>query len=185
MYIKTAIPKKADGAGAAVPKDPNVIVLFTEDITAEPTRSHGNVALTGNYTLKDGATAVGIYLTPSTIEAGYDAEGDVDARGFKHRVGGEHPGNDPELESFVEGTVNKGVVILVKDCDGSAKGVTKAYGSKCNPLFLTPTPTDSKDANKTALAWAQEIAGAFLPGIYSGTIPTLAGAESSEEKETA
>lgn len=177
-YVKASIPKQSDGAGAASPKDPNVIVILAEDIETEPTRSHGNISLSGNYALKEGAKAIGLYLTPSTIDVGYDSEGDDDAKGFKQRVAGDHPGNDKDVENFIEATVNKGVVILVKACNGSA-GVTKAYGSKCAPLLLSPEVTDSKDGNKAHLAWAQTVAQAFLPGIYTGTTPDLA--ETSSE----
>lgn len=185
MYTKVSIPKSGDGAGCAVPKNPNIIVMFAEDIDTEPVRAHGNVEMSGNYALKTGAKAIGIYLTPSTIAAGYDPDGEVDGRGFKHKIEGEHPGNDKSLENFVEGAANKGVVILARNCDGSANGVVKAYGSKCNPLFLTPECTDSKDANKTKLAFAQEMAQKFLPGIYSGTMPDLADPADEDSSETA
>lgn len=181
MYVKVSIPKSSDGAGSAVAKDPNVIIMFTEDITAEPTRSHGNVAMSGNYALASGAKAVALYLTPSSISAGYDAEGDVDAKGFKHKVEGEHPGDDSAVENFIEAAANKGMVVLVKGCDGTSDGKVKAYGTKCNPLFLSPEVTDSKEGNKTKLAFAQEVAQKFLPGVYSGTMPDLADAPSSSE----
>lgn len=173
MYTKVSIPKTKDGAGCAVAKDPNVIVMFAEDIQTEPTRVHGNVNLSGNYALKEGTHAIGIYLTPATIADGYDTEGEADGKGFKHKIEGEHPGNDAALENFVEGSINKGVVILRKECDGTAAGSWKAFGSKCNPLFLSPEVTDSKEANKTKLAWAQEQAQPYLPGTYTGTMPAL------------
>ena len=173
MYVKTSIPKSSEGAGVAVPKDPNVIVMLAKDITAEPTREHGSVVLSGNYTLANGAKAIGIYLTPGTIDVGFDTEGDVDAKGFKQTVAGSHPGNDTPLQNFIEGTINEGVVILVKDCNGGS-GEVKAYGSKCNPLFLSPESTDNKEANRTQLSWQQDVAQAFLPGIYTGTMPDLA-----------
>lgn len=179
MYTKVSVPKKSDGAGCAVAKDPNVIVILAEDIKTEPTRKHGNVKLEGDFTLVENGKAIGVYLTPATISAGYDTEGEADGRGFKHKVEGEHPGNDTALENLVEGTINKGVVILVKSCDGTEGGQTRVYGSKCNPMFLTPEVTDSKEANKTKLAWAQEMAQAFLPGTYAGQAPALASSDST------
>lgn len=184
MYTKVSIPKKSDGAGCAVPKDPNVVVIFVEDIATEPTRLIGDVALSGNFTLTTGAKAIGLYLTPSTISAGYDAEGEADGRGFKHKVEGEHPGNDISLENFIEGAANKGMVVLVKSCDGTSAGSVKAYGSKCNPLFITPESTDSKEANKTKVSFAQEMPQAFLPGVYTGTMPDLAPAEEEDSSSS-
>lgn len=181
MYVKVSIPKSSDGAGAAVAKDPNVIVIFAEDVSAEPTRAHGNVALSGNYTLATGAKAIGLYMTPSTISAGYDTEGEVDGKGFKLKVEGEHPGNDVSVENFIEGAANKGLILLVKSCDGTSSGKVKAYGSKCNPMYLSPEPTDSKEGNKVKLSFAQEVPQMFLPGVYTGTMPTLADPGSEDE----
>lgn len=181
MYLRVSIPKSSDGAGSAVAKDPIVIVMFADEVTAEPTRSHGNVAMTGNYTLATGASAIGLYMTPSTISAGYDTEGEVDGKGFKHKVEGEHPGNDTAVENFIEAAANRGLIILVRSCDGSSAGTMKAYGTKCNPLYLSPEPTDSKEGSKVKLAFAQELPQKFLPGVYSGTVPTLADNPSSVE----
>ena len=52
MYAKVSIPKNGDGAGCAVIKDENIILIDVEDIVAEPTRSIGNVQTEGDYTLK-------------------------------------------------------------------------------------------------------------------------------------
>ncbi|MBQ7622260.1 MAG: hypothetical protein IJS66_00790 [Bacteroidales bacterium] len=183
MYVQVSIPKLSDGAGSAVAKDPNVLVMFVDDIATEPTRSHGNVAMNGNYTLASGKKAIALYLTPGTISAGYDTEGEVDAKGFKHKLEGEHPGDDASVENFVEAAANKGMVVLVKSCDGGS-GKVKAYGSKCNPLFLTPEVTDSKEGNKTKLAFAQEVAQKFLPGVYTGTLPEAAAAAADDSSST-
>lgn len=185
MYVKVSIPKAGDGAGCPVAKNPNVILIDVDDVLTEPTRSHGNVNMTGDYALKDGAKAIAVYLTPSTISGGYDTEGEDDARGFKHKFEGEHPGNDVALDNFIEHGANRGFILLSTNCDGSAAGVMKAYGSVCNPLFLTPECTDSKEANKTKLSLAQSMPQKFLPGIYSGKLPELAPAGDGEEKEGA
>ena len=53
----------------------------------------------------------------------------------------------------------------------------------CNPLFLSVERTDTKEANKRKFTFKQEIAGKFLPGEYSGTLPTIA--KTSAELEEA
>lgn len=177
MYNKVSIPKAADGAGCAVAKDPTVILMDVEDITVEPTRDHGNVALSGNYTLGTAGKAVGVYATPSTIEEVPEYGGDVDARGVKQGVSFEHPGNDDAVANFREHCLNRGFVVLVKECNG-ASGTYRAFGSKCNPMYVTPEVTNNRDANKTKFTFKQEQNGIFEPGKYSGAIPTLADAPS-------
>lgn len=178
MYTKVSIPKAADGAGCAVAKNPTVVVIDVDDVTTEPTRSHGNIALSGNYTLGTGAKAIGIYATPASIEEASEYGGDVDARGVKQGISFEHPGNEDAVANFREHALNRGFIILVQECDG-ASGRYRAFGSKCNPMFLTPEVTNNKDATKTKFNFKQEQNGIFEPGKYSGTIPTLADAADS------
>ncbi len=171
MYKQVSIPKNGDGAGVPLPKDPTIIVIDTDDIVAEPTRAVGDVTMVGDYTLKEGAKAVGIYATPSSIELPEENSGDPDARGFMQGVTFEHPGNSKEVKNFTEHYANKGVVILTRSC---SDGRVEAHGSKCNPLFLTTTRTATKDANKRQFAFKQEMNSPFLPGDYEGKIPDIA-----------
>lgn len=174
MYTKVSIPKNGDGAGCAIPKDPTIILVDVEDIEKEPTRSVGNVVTEGDLTLKTGAKAIGIYATPSSIEEGFELSGDVDAKGYKQKLSFEHPGDSDEINSFTEAAANKQFIALVKQCDGTSAGKTKIYGSKCNPLVMAVEPTNNKEAVKRKFDFAQEIAGKFLPGVYSGTAVSLA-----------
>lgn len=186
MYNKVSIPKAGDGAGCAVPKNPTIILIDVDDVTVEPTRSHGNVALSGNYTLKQGEKAVGIYATPSTIEEVPEYEGDVDARGLKQGLAFEHPGNEDAVANFREHSLNRGFIALVHECDG-ASGRYRAFGTRCNPLFVTPEVTNSKEGSKTKFTLKQETKGTFEPGVYTGTVPNLAdeGSSSSSSSESA
>lgn len=187
MYKKVSIPKAGDGAGSAAIKDPTVILIDVDDILTEPTRSHGDVVLTGDVTLKEGAKAVGIYATPSTVELTEEFSGEADARGVMQGVKFDHPGNSVQIKNFTEACLNRGFVALVKECDGTAAGRTHYVGSKCNPLTVTPETTNTKEANKRTFTLKQEIAGRFLAGEYSGAVPTLADttAESSSSEEGA
>lgn len=176
MYTKVSIPKAGDGAGAAAIKDPTIILVDVDDISAEPTRSHGDVSLSGNLTLNTGAKGIGIYATPSSIELTEETSGDPDARGVMQGVKFDHPGNSVAIKNFTEASLNRGFVALVKECDGTSTGRTHYVGSKCNPLFFTPETTNTKDGQKRTFTFKQEIAGRFLPGDYTGTIPDLADA---------
>lgn len=184
MYKKVSIPKNGDGAGCAIPKDPNIILVDVEDIQSEPARTVGNVVTEGDLTLKQEAKAIKIYATPSSIEVGFELSGEADAKGYKQKVSFEHPGDSDEINNFTEVAANKGFVILVKQCDGTSDGKTKIYGSKCNPMVLSVENTNNKETAKRKFDFAQEIAGKFLAGTYNGTEVTVA-AEATAVQEGA
>ena len=174
MYTKVSIPKNGDGAGCAIIKDPNIILVDVDDIVSEPTRSHGNVNMEGDLELAEGAKSIAIYATSSSIVCGSDNEGEEDAKGYKDKVEFEHPGDSDESENFAEAAANRKFVALVKQCDGSSAGKVKMYGRKCNPLSLTVETTDTKDAAKKKFAFVQSLADKYRPGVYNGIMPTLA-----------
>lgn len=176
MYKKVSIPKNGDGAGCSVPKSSDIIIMDVEDVETEPTRTIGNVALVGDYKLKKDTKAVAIYGTPSTIDLSEEYSGEADARGVKQGVVFEHPGNSAAVKGHIEAFMNKGVIILVKECNGTATGRVQAFGTKCNPLFLSVERTDNKESNKRKLTWKQELVDKFLPGDYTGAMPAVEGA---------
>ena len=180
MYKKVSIPKSGDGAGCPVSRSSEIIVIDVEDIVTEPTRELGNPNMTGDLTLAEDATAVAIYGTPSTIEDTEEYSGNADARGVKSGVAFEHPGDSSAAKGFIEAYMNKGVVILIKECDG-AEGTVKYFGSKCNPLFLTVERTGNSESHKRKLTFKQELASKFLPGEYSGKMPAIAAAAGANE----
>ncbi|WP_418671877.1 hypothetical protein [Alistipes putredinis] len=178
-YQKVSVPKNGDGAGCAAAKSSEIIIIDAEDIVSEPTRTVGNVVMEGDYTLKEDAESVSIYATAPTIDYTEEYSGDPDARGVKQGIGYEHPGNSVAIKNHTEAYMNKGVVILNKECDGSADGRVQAFGSKCNPLYMTPETTNNKEACKRKFVWKQEQASKFLPGDYKGKMPKIA-AEAAE-----
>lgn len=178
-YVKVSIPKNGDGAGCPSPKSSDVILIDVEDIETEPTREVGNTVVEGDITLKEGAKAVCVYGTPKSINITEEYSGEADARGVKQGVEYEHPGNSVEIKNHTEAFMNKGVVALVKECDGTSAGRVQVFGSKCNPLYLTVETTNSSEASKRKFTWKQEIVDKFLPGDYKGTMPALADAATS------
>lgn len=184
-YQKVSIPKNGDGAGCAVAKSSEIIIIDVEDIETEPTREVGNVAMKGEVTLNADAKAISVYATVPSIDITEEYTGDVDARGVKQGVVYEHPGNSIDIKNHTEAYMNRGVVILVKECNGSSAGRIQYFGSKCNPLFMTPETTNNKEANKRKFTWKQELASKFLPGEYSGAIPALAAVASDKVEEGA
>ena len=133
--------------------------------------------------MNEGATAVAIYATPSSIDLSEEYSGDADARGVKQGVAFEHPGNSVEIKGFTEAFMNRGVVILVREGDGSTSGRTQAFGSKCNPLFMTVENTNNKDATKRKFTFKQELNDKFLPGDYVGAdVPVANKAKASNQE---
>lgn len=183
MYTKVSIPKNSDGAGAATIKDPTVILIDVEDIASEPSRSVGNTELVGDLALKESAKAVGVYATPSTIVITEEASGEVDARSVIKGVEYVHPGDSVAIANHQEAFLNKGVVALVKECDGSSTGRTRLVGSKCNPLYLSPEYTNSNEATSRKFVWKQNQGDKFVVGTYSGETPALA-ANAETDSET-
>ncbi len=179
-YVKVSVPKNSDGAGAATIKSPTVILVDVADISAEPTREVGNTELTGDLTLAEGAKAVGIYATPSSINITEESNGEVDARSCIKGVEYTHPGDSVAIANHAEAFMNTGVVALVTECDGSSKGRVRIVGSKCNPLYLSPEYTNSNEGTSRKFVWKQNQGDKFVVGTYSGATPALAVDASSE-----
>ena len=180
MYTKVSIPKSSEGAGAAQIKNPTVIVVDVEDIASEPTREVGNTEVVGNLTLVTGAKAIGVYATPTTIVPTEESAGEVDARSCIKGVEYVHPGDSVAIANHAEAFMNKGVVIIVRECDGSANGRARIIGSKCNPLYLQPEYTNSGEATNRKFVWKQAQGDKFVIGTYSGDLPTLAADAAAE-----
>lgn len=175
MYKKVSIPKNGDGAGCPSPKSSDIILIDVDDILTEPVREVGNTTVSEGLTLKEGAEAVCIYGTPKTVNLTEEYSGEADARGVKQGIEFEHPGNSKEVKNHTEAFMNKGVVALVKECDGTASGRVQMFGSKCNPLFLSVETTNNSEASKRKFTWKQEVVDKFLPADYDGELPKIAG----------
>ncbi len=173
-YKKVSIPKNNDGAGTPVIKDPTIYIVDVADIDAEPTRELGNTVTTGDLTLKAEAKAIAIYATPSTIEYTEEPAGEVDGKGIMQGVTFEHPGDSVEIKNFLEAFMNRGVVIIQKECDGTGKGRQRLFGSKCNPLYMTIETMQNKDGHKRKFIWKQIQVSKFVAGEYGGALPAVA-----------
>lgn len=183
-YVKVSIPKAADGAGAPTIKDPTVTLIDVDDVASEPSRSHGDTVISGDITLKEGAKAIGIYATPSSINPIRESNGEADARSLVKGLEFDHPGDSDAIESFIEANLNKGFIALYKECDGSANGRVRLVGSKCNPLALSPELTAGNEATRNHLTFRQEQGDKFAIATYGGKMPTLAGDPEPEQEET-
>lgn len=178
-YTKVSIPRNEDG-GAPTVKNATVIIVDINDVDSEPTRELGNTEVVGDLTLKTGAKAVGIYATPSSIIPTEEPAGEVDAKGILQGVEFVHPGDSVAIANHTEAFLNRPVIILVRECNGSSAGKCRIIGSTCNPLYMQPEYTNSKDATNRKFVWKQDQPSKYVIGTYTGAIPSLADNASSE-----
>lgn len=179
-YVNVSVPKNSDGAGAATIKDPTVILIDVNDIDSEPTREVGNTEVVGDITLKKDAKAVGIYATPSSISITEESNGEVDSRTCTQGVEYTHPGDSVAIANHAEANMNRGIIALVKECDGSAAGRVRLIGSKCNPLYLAAEYTNSSEGANRKFVWKQNQGGKFVVGTYKGAMPVIADDAATE-----
>lgn len=178
MYIPVSVkkPQGNSSPGASAPKDPNVTIVRANDILSFPSRDSKGVLMDGNFVMKPNFYMFQVYMTPSTIEAGFSTEGDEDAETFKHTFKGDSPGDGLELAEFIQNNTGVDLVIIYGGCTEKVK---KVMGSKCAPMKLKAEGTDNKDGRKKSLSLEQIVGTGFLPGHYMGEIvlqdPTVAG----------
>lgn len=179
MYTKVSIPRNEDG-GAPTVKNATVILVDVNDVETEPTRELGNTEVEGDLALKTGAKAVGIYATPSSITPTEEQSGEVDARGIIQGVEYVHPGNSVDIANHTEAFLNRPVIALVRECNGASAGKCLIIGSVCNPLYMQPEYTNTKEAANRKFVWKQDQPSKFVIGTYAGTVPALASEPVSE-----
>lgn len=173
MYKKVSIPKFGEGAGAATIKKGRVILVDVADIATEPTRTLGNTSISEDYTLVEGAKAVGIYATPSSIHLTEENNGEVDSRSLIKGIEFDHPGDSVDIANFTEAFLNKGVVAFIEECNGS-EGRVRVVGSLCNPLYMQPEYTNTNEAVKRHQVWKQSQGDKFAIATYTGDLPEVA-----------
>ena len=145
-YVKVSIPRNEDG-GAPTIKNATVILIDINDVETEPSRELGNTEVSGDFALKTGAKAVGIYATPSTVIPTEEPSGEVDSRGIIKGVEYVHPGNSVAIANHTEAYLNRGVIALVKECDGSSAGKCLVIGTYAGALpALADAPSSEAGA---------------------------------------
>ncbi|WP_288370342.1 hypothetical protein [uncultured Algoriphagus sp.] len=152
-YVKVSLPKIKTGAGAPVPKKPNVKVYRASDVNVFPGRN--GVVATGNFTLKEGAKGIAIYLTPRSINRADSTDGDPqdEMAGWIATVGGNRPGDDKHASGWLQEDLNEGHILITEECgDGEGK---RLHGTPCNPLYFAAEGQDNNEGKMTTLTWTQ------------------------------
>lgn len=168
MYFRTNVVKPVGKSPAAsAPKEPNVVIVATEDILTWPMRDSKGVRIIGNYVVKLGAKMIEVYMTPSKSKASFESEGDEDAVSIQQKFEGEHPGNELEIAEFVQNWLGVNCIVIYGSCSDSFR---KVLGSKCAPMQLKASLQDDNDARKHMLVFEQAAKSAIVPGHYTGAL---------------
>ncbi|MBX9886676.1 MAG: hypothetical protein K2Y30_01925 [Flavobacteriaceae bacterium] len=157
------------GSGAAAPKDPNVIIIATKDIVSWPSRDPKKVKMLGNFTFTANPKIAIVYMTASKTKAPYESEGEEDSQTIKQSFEGEHPGDKLEINEFVAEWLNEPCIIIHGSCQDDFR---KVVGTKCAPIRLKPSGQNDNDARKHMMKFEQYAKSEWLPGHFTGAVPT-------------
>lgn len=168
-YLKVSVPRANAGTspGAYKAKVPNVTIVDADDIAEYPSRDSKNIKEVGNYVLVAGARMIRIYMTPETIEAGFETDGPEDGKVFKATFKGDHPGESLEIKEFIQNWLGRPVIIFEENCRNNT---INTYGTKCSPMKLNPSFSSNKEGTKHMLSFEQPNPVEFLPGYYEGAL---------------
>jgi hypothetical protein len=168
--FRKSVPKPAPGAGAPKGKDQYVTIVYVADLIKEafPQPDENGVLLQGNIILKAGAKMEKIYETDESQKASHKFEGDADAGGFLKSFMGTHPGDELEINEFVQNNIEEPVILIYPvDC---TTGLRKVVGLPCNPMYLKAEFEDSKDGAKHTLTYEQRRRDRHVAKFYSGEV---------------
>jgi hypothetical protein len=150
-YVKVSIPKIRVGAGSPKPKEPNALLMLSEDVQAMPGKN--GVVSTSPITLKEGKKAMAVYFNPKSINRFDSSEGETSEEmgGWLSNFEALRPGDDEHFAAWLQEHLNEGFLILSKEC-GDAKG-TRLQGTPCNPLFMSVEAQDNQEGISSTLTF--------------------------------
>lgn len=166
-YVKVDVPKPAKASpGKGGDKKNKVTIVFLEDLLTHASRDSKGILISGKHTFKSGAYAIVLYVTPSSIAAKANSDGEIDEEGFLQEIVMAHPGTELEIREFRTNLLGKDVLIFDESC---SDGVINEYGSLCSPLRMKLEATDDKDAKKSVFTFASTNKGPDI-AIYANTL---------------
>ena len=170
-YVPISVPKTGNNPGRPKGKDPNIIIVRTDDILNFPLRDENGVqsAVGENLTFKPGASAIAIYATPSTIKRFDSVEGPPDGKGWLQNLVFEHPGDEVGFDEWKENNVNINLVAL-----SFRRGFTnvKLHGTIEEPIQFEVEEQDDNEALKSTITLKSVMRGPKSM-VYVGEKPSL------------
>lgn len=172
-YISKNIPRPTKAGAGAREQIKNLIYVIPLDaIQTTPSRDSQGVKIVGNYVLKPGKYVEGIYATSSTIKLSKTSDGDEDAMGFTHGVEFGHPGDEVEINEFIQNRNNVPCIIAVGIGNCSNPSHYKIYGGCDNPLTVSVETTNDNEKTMQLMKFDAKVKTKNVPGFYFGTFPT-------------
>ncbi|MFY0481453.1 hypothetical protein ACI6PS_02510 [Flavobacterium sp. PLA-1-15] len=169
--LRKSVPKPGPGAGAPRGKSPILKVIYVDDLLVFPASDENGVKTEGNIILKPGMAPVDFYATDDTIKPSHALEGDPDAEGFLKKMEASHPGDEIDVNEWLQNSLGEPFIILYPiDCDGLRH---KILGTKCNPLYVTGAEfKDDKDGLNHLITFSQRRRDKLVAKVYDGVVPT-------------
>lgn len=170
-YTPVSVPKTGVNPGRPRGKDPNIIIVRTDDIDNFPLRDENGVksAPSENLTLKAGHSAIAIYATPSTIKRFDEIEGPPDGKGWIQNLEFEHPGDEIGFDEWKENNVNINLVALT-----FRRGFTnvKLHGTIEEPIQFEVEEKDDTEGLLSTITMKSVMRGPKSM-VYVGAKPVL------------
>ncbi len=168
-YKFKKLDKPTSGSGAPSTGSRFAYLAWTQDLVSFPDTDDKNVLLTGQPVFKDGKGLIPIYITTSSREYSYETQGDQDARSFKVKFVGSHPGTELEALEFARNMLDEEFIIFIPGCQSTDS--VKVLGRPCEPLIFKSSHKGGKDGNKFEFTFEQEVGGKNVYMLYNGALP--------------
>lgn len=167
-YKFKKLDKPTSGSGAPSTGSRFAYLAWTQDLVSFPDTDDKNVLLTGQPVFKDGKGLIPIYITTSSREYSYETQGDQDARSFKVKFVGSHPGTELEALEFARNMLDEEFIIFIPGCQSTDS--VKVLGRPCEPLIFKSSHKGGKDGNKFEFTFEQEVGGKNVYMLYNGAL---------------
>lgn len=174
-YQFVSVPKQSRNPGMANGKK-EVIIVFEFDKTTSYVRDEKGVNVT-SLVFQEDYHPIGLFVDPSSINAGDVVGGENYGRGFNHNFNFNHPGDDLEFAEFKANNINASLGVIYVPCDAS-KTYCKIYGTPCQPLHMTKADeVDTNQINRQEVELATDSLTWPVGRIAKNLIPETDNAE--------
>ncbi len=165
-YVFKKVDRPAAGSGAPSTGSRFAYLAWTQDLVSFPDTDEKNVMLIGQPVFKEGKGFVPVYITSSSREYSYETQGEQDARSFKVKFMGTHPGTQQEALEFSRNMLDEDFIIFIPGCQSSEP--VKVLGRPCEPLTFKSSHKGGKDGSKFEFTFEQEVGGKNVYMLYNG-----------------
>ncbi len=167
-YTFKKVDKPVAGSGAPNTGSRFAYLAWDKDLVSFPDTDENNVMLTGQPVFKDGKGLIPVYITTSSREYSYETQGDQDARSFKVKFMGTHPGTEREALEFARNMMDEPFMIFIPGCQST--DMVKVLGRPCEPLIFKSSHKGGKDGSKFEFTFEQEVGGKNTYMLYDGPL---------------